>query len=90
MFSVAKVIPQLLQGKTLTVGGIIIALGPTGETDVLKERDPEKILNELMVMFDTAEWPGRIVTGFGLAVREKSPETPDNLQAVNACISQPE
>lgn len=68
----------------------MVALGPKGETVVLSGSDPEKRLNELIVMFETAKWPGRIGMGFGLAEREKSAETPDNLQAVNACISQPE
>jgi hypothetical protein len=90
MFREANVIPQLLQGKTLTVEGVMVAVGPRGETVVLSGSDPEKRLNELIVMFDTADWPGRIGMGFGLAEREKSADTPDNLQAVNACISHPE
>ena len=64
MFRTANVIPQLLQGRTLTVEGVIIANGPDGETVVLSARDPEKRLYDPIVIFEVADFPGRIVTGF--------------------------
>jgi len=45
MFRVANVIPQSLQGWTLTVDGIV-TVGPAGEILVLRGRGPEKMLNE--------------------------------------------
>jgi hypothetical protein len=45
MFRVAKVIPQLLQGWTLTDDGIV-TVGPAGDILALRGRGPEKLLNE--------------------------------------------
>jgi len=45
MFRVANVIPQSLQGWTLTVDGIV-TVGPAGEILALRGRGPEKMLNE--------------------------------------------
>jgi hypothetical protein len=73
----------------LTVGGIV-TVGPEGETVALRGRDPEKILNEWMVILEITDFPGRIVSGFGLALREKSAGVFENLHAVSGCSSQPE
>jgi hypothetical protein len=89
MLRVANVIPQSLQGLTLTVGGIA-TVGPDGDTVAVRLRGPEKRLYEWMVMLEITELPGRIVTGFGFAVREKSAGVFENLQAVSGCSSQPE
>jgi hypothetical protein len=83
------VIPQSLQGFTLTVRGTV-TVGPVGDTVAVRLRSPENMLNEWIVMLEVVEPPGRMVTGFGFALREKSAGVLENLQAVIGCSSHPE
>jgi hypothetical protein len=77
-------------GGRTTKPGLIVTLGPDGDTVALSVTVPEKILKELAVMFEVIEFPGRTVRLFGFAESPKSAGVFDSLHAVRGCSSQPE
>ena len=81
----AKVIMDDLfpSGGTNTDAGLIVMVGPSGNTVVLNVTLPEKMLKELTVILEVIEFPGRTVRLFGFAVSPKSPEVLDSLHAVS-------
>jgi hypothetical protein len=96
--NVELAIPHWLHGGTLTVDGRKIAVGfeePEGVTVAVRGTGPEKRLKVLIVMVEFADFPGRRVRVFGLALSEYDgaqnwPPRQEILQAVRGCISQPE
>jgi len=81
---------------TMTLEGVIVAVreGPTvleaAETTVENVMLPEKRLNVLTVMVELADRLAKMPKLFGLALRPKSAEVFESLQAVRACSSHPE
>lgn len=86
-FRVDKAVPP---GGTVTTDGVIVAPGPGGETLVDRDTAPVNRLKLLTLILDVADAPGGIVNEFGVALREKSEDIPESLQAVRGCSSHPE
>jgi hypothetical protein len=87
---IVRIEETLPSGGTVTKDGLIETEGPVGEIAAVKSTRPEKRLNELIVMLDVAEFPGRIVTLLGLGLREKPGGTPESLHPVSGCNSHPD
>jgi len=91
MFNIENAIEHWLHDGTVAVAGVIVRVGPAGNTlAVMLSGKLCHTLEAFMVMFDLDDPPGIIVNLAGFALRVKNDDTPCNLQPASGCSSQPE